>query len=136
MAHRIAIIGGGISGLSLSIYLKKRGYSIVVIEKGSYPRHKVCGEYISMESHHYLQAICPALSGLNLPRINNFKLTSTGKNEFNTILDLGGFGISRYLLEELLFKEAGKQGVEFLLNMKAQNINTNQGDLGYSIKTS
>ena len=48
----VAIIGGGLAGLSLSIDLRKRGFSVVVIEKGNYPRHKVCGEYISMEGDY------------------------------------------------------------------------------------
>lgn len=133
MIHDVAIIGGGLAGLSLSIDLINRGYNVVVIEKGSYPRHKVCGEYISMESYNYLHKICPALSELNLPQITKFKLSSTGKNDFNTSLSLGGFGISRYLLEELLFKEAKKNGVVFILNTKAQDINFNNES--YIIKT-
>jgi flavin-dependent dehydrogenase len=62
MIYDVAIIGGGIAGLSLSIDMKKRGYKVIVIEKGTYPRHKVCGEYISMESHNYLQNICPCFN--------------------------------------------------------------------------
>jgi flavin-dependent dehydrogenase len=105
MRTDIAIIGGGIAGLSLSIDLKKRGYNIVVIEKGDYPRHKVCGEYISMESYNYLHKICPTLFEFKLPKINNFKLSSTGKKEFNTALGLGGFGISHYFLQRLKIME-------------------------------
>ncbi|MBC7694923.1 MAG: NAD(P)/FAD-dependent oxidoreductase [Burkholderiales bacterium] len=131
----VAIIGGGISGLSLSVDLKKRGYNVVVIEKGNYPRHKVCGEYISMESYNYLKMLCPALNNLHLPLIKNFKLSSTGKKEFSTELGLGGIGISRYLLEDLLFKEAQKLGVIFSLNNKANEINYHEGDEIYSIKT-
>lgn len=132
MKSDVAIIGGGLAGLSLSIDLKKRGYHVTVIEKGNYPRHKVCGEYISMESYNYLQNICPTLSTLELPIISNFKLT-TGSKEFNTVLDLGGFGVSRYLLEEALFKEAEKQGVVFLLNTKAQDVDF-QNEI-FTIKT-
>ncbi len=132
----IAIIGGGLAGLSLSIDMKRRGYQVSVIEKGNYPRHKVCGEYISLESHNYLQTICPALSGLNLPMINQFKLTSGNSKEFTTQLSLGGFGISRYLLEDLLFKEAEKQGVKFLLHTKSQDISGGPEDTSYTVKTS
>src|ERR1019366_7097782 len=135
MKYDVAIIGGGIAGLSLSIDLKKRGYNIILIEKGNYPRHKVCGEYISMESHNYLQNICPALSELNLPMINNFKLTTGSSKEFNTTLDLGGFGISRYLLEDLLFKEAKKNGVVFMLETKASDIHFDIKNESYFIKT-
>ena len=37
-------------------------------------------------------------------------------------MGLGGFGISRYLHEELLYQEALKHGVEFLLDTKAMSI--------------
>lgn len=138
MKYDVAIIGGGLAGLALSIDLKKRGRSVAVIEKGDYPRHKVCGEYISMESHNYLMSICPPLAAIKLPAISNFKLTSGKTKSFTTALDLGGFGISRYLLEDMLFKEAEKQGVVFMLNTKAQDIvaaeteytvKTNKGDI-------
>jgi menaquinone-9 beta-reductase len=135
MKKDVAIIGGGIAGLSLSIDLKKRGYEVLVIEKGNYPRHKVCGEYISMESHPYLLKLCPELSALDLPIINNFKLSSGNDKEFATKLSLGGFGISRYLLEDFLFKEAKKQGVEFMLNTRAQNILHATDVDGYKINT-
>ncbi len=133
MIYDVAIIGGGIAGLALSIDLKKRGYSIVVIEKGSYPRHKVCGEYISMESHNYLHNICPKLKDIKLPVINSFKLTSGKVNKFSTSLDLGGFGISRYLLEELLYKQALENNVVFMLDTKAQD-STFENEI-YTIKT-
>ncbi len=136
MIYDVAIIGGGLAGLSLSIDLKKRGYQVIVIEKGNYPRHKVCGEYISMESHNYLLNICPALSKIDLPLITNFKLSTNNNKVFNTKLDLGGFGISRHLLEEMLFKEAEKQGVEFLLETKAQDIHFDSIKNNYSIKIS
>jgi flavin-dependent dehydrogenase len=135
MINDVAVIGGGLAGLSLSIDLKKRGYNVVVIEKGNYPRHKVCGEYISMESYNYLHTICPALSKIELPKITHFKLTSTGKAEFNALFDLGGFGISRYLLEELLFTEAKKNGVIFMLNTKARDISFCPSEKTYTIKT-
>lgn len=133
MKYDIAIIGGGLAGLSLAVDLKKRGYSIVVIEKGNFPRHKVCGEYISMESHDYLYSICPDLSSHDLPRINNFLLSSTGKIDFETKLELGGFGISRYLLEDLLFTEAKRKGVAFKLKCRAFDIYYNQEQDDYTI---
>ena len=131
----VAIIGGGLAGLSLALDLRKRGHEVIVIEKGIYPRHKVCGEYISMESHQYLHKLCPPISKYILPHVSNFKLSSTGKGEFQTKLDLGGFGISRFLLEELLFNEATKLGVVFMLKCKAIDINFDTKNDSYQIKT-
>ena len=43
----ITIIGGGLAGLSLGIGLRQNGVPVTVIEAGHYPRHRVCGEFIS-----------------------------------------------------------------------------------------
>ena len=43
----ITIIGGGLAGLTLGIGLRQRDVPVTVIEAGKYPRHRVCGEFIS-----------------------------------------------------------------------------------------
>lgn len=43
----IVIAGGGLAGLSLGIALSKRGVPVMLREAGSYPRHRVCGEFIN-----------------------------------------------------------------------------------------
>jgi flavin-dependent dehydrogenase len=46
-AKPITIIGGGLAGLTLGIGLRQRAVPVVIYEAGSYPRHRVCGEFIS-----------------------------------------------------------------------------------------
>ena len=43
----ITIVGGGLAGLTLGIGLRERGVPVAVFEAGTYPRHRVCGEFIS-----------------------------------------------------------------------------------------
>jgi menaquinone-9 beta-reductase len=43
----ITIIGGGLAGLTLGIGLRRRGVPVTLWEAGHYPRHRVCGEFIS-----------------------------------------------------------------------------------------
>lgn len=43
----IQIVGGGLAGLTLGILLRRDGVPVTVWESGSYPRHRVCGEFIS-----------------------------------------------------------------------------------------
>lgn len=43
----ITIAGGGLAGLSVGIALRERGIPVEIHEAGSYPRHRVCGEFIS-----------------------------------------------------------------------------------------
>src|SRR5690242_5741478 len=51
----LAIIGGGVAGLCAAIRLTELGYSPLVIEAGTYPSHKVCGEFFSPECLSILQ---------------------------------------------------------------------------------
>ena len=43
----ISIVGGGLAGLTLGIGLRQRRIPVTVWEAGGYPRHRVCGEFIS-----------------------------------------------------------------------------------------
>jgi len=47
MLQTVEIIGGGLAGLSLGLGLRERGIPVRLIEAGSYPRHRVCGEFIA-----------------------------------------------------------------------------------------
>jgi flavin-dependent dehydrogenase len=46
MTHPITIAGGGLAGLALGIALRRQDIPVVIHEAGSYPRHRVCGEFI------------------------------------------------------------------------------------------
>ena len=46
-AKPITIVGGGLAGLTLGIGLRQRGVPVMIWESGRYPRHRVCGEFIS-----------------------------------------------------------------------------------------
>jgi 2-polyprenyl-6-methoxyphenol hydroxylase-like FAD-dependent oxidoreductase len=43
----IEIIGGGLAGLSLGLALRRENIPVTVHEAGTYPRHRVCGEFIT-----------------------------------------------------------------------------------------
>jgi menaquinone-9 beta-reductase len=118
-----AIIGGGLAGLTLSISLAKQGFSVILFEKETYPFHKVCGEYISLESWHYLETeMGVPLTEMNLPIIKKLWVTSPNGNSLHSDLDLGGFGISRYTLDNTLKNIAENIGVTILQNCKAEDV--------------
>ena len=49
MKEKIAIVGAGPAGSSLAIRLAAKGFDVTLIERESFPRHKLCGEFISPE---------------------------------------------------------------------------------------
>lgn len=109
--YDVAIIGGGLAGLSCAIQLAKAGHSVVVFEKERYPFHKVCGEYVSLESWNFLQQSGLSLTAMNLPVIHTLLLTAPNGKSFTTRLPQGGFGISRFLLDSQLAAVAKQAGV-------------------------
>ena len=121
-SYDVAIIGGGLAGLCLSIQLSKAGYRAIVFEKEKYPFHKVCGEYISFESWNFLEEMGIPLSDWNLPIIKRLLVTSPGGNSIEQDLPLGGFGISRYKLDAALADICRSQGVLLLEETKVTDV--------------
>ncbi len=122
--YDIVIAGGGLAGLSLAIQLKLWGKSVLVIEKGNYPTHRVCGEYLSEESRKFLQDLGIQLQNFDLPQINKLIVTGTNAGRLSSDLSQGGFGISRYKLDRLLYERAIELGVDILLNTRVLGVFT------------
>lgn len=116
------IIGGGLAGLIASIQLVRAGISCTVIEKKSYPLHRVCGEYVSNEALPFLRSagLYPGL--YDLPKIISFEFSSTGGASASLPLGLGGFGVSRFAFDHFLFTVAKREGVNFVLDTEASVI--------------
>ena len=47
----IEIVGGGLAGLALGLALRRADVPVTLFEAGSYPRHRVCGEFIAGLAH-------------------------------------------------------------------------------------
>ena len=110
----VIIIGGGLAGLCNAIHLSKFGKSVLLIEKNSYPKHKVCGEYISNEVLLYLNYLDCNPFEFGAVKIDNFQLSTTNNKLISAKLPLGGFGISRFTLDFELSKKAITNGVVIL----------------------
>jgi flavin-dependent dehydrogenase len=126
--YACAIIGGGVAGLSLAIQLADKGIQTIVFEKNTYPFHKVCGEYISMESWNFLLSLGLPMNDMNLPLIKKLGISSEKGFMLNAPLTLGGFGISRYTLDQKLFILAKSKGVVILENCKVLNVTNENAD--------
>ena len=121
----IIIIGGGLAGLCNAIHLSKFGKKVLLIEKNEYPKHKVCGEYISNEVLPYLAFLDINPFDFGAVKIEDFQLSTTKNSVISAKLPLGGFGISRYKLDFILSEKAKENGVVILqdsvLNVDFQN---------------
>jgi flavin-dependent dehydrogenase len=112
----VIIIGGGLAGLISGIQLRKQGIPCTLIEKKSYPLHRVCGEYVSNEALPFLKKEGLFPERFSPPHINEFLLSSVTGKVSTMCLDLGGFGISRFSLDFFLYQIAKDLGVDFFLD--------------------
>jgi len=107
-------LGGGLAGLAAALDLAQRGHRVAVVERRRYPFHRVCGEYVSNEVLPYLRRLGADPAALAPAAIRRFALSSPAGRTLASPLDLGGFGVSRYLLDDFLYHLALAQGVEFI----------------------
>ncbi|RRQ48412.1 NAD(P)/FAD-dependent oxidoreductase [Maribacter algicola] len=111
--HQIGIVGGGLAGLTAAMALSRHGYDIAVFETVPYPHHKVCGEYLSNEIIPYLEALGINLFAAGGKAITRFEISSIQGKKAECELPLGGMGISRYALDNLLYKNVQQRNVTF-----------------------
>jgi menaquinone-9 beta-reductase len=105
----ITIIGGGLAGLSLGIALRRRGIPVTLHEAGTYPRHRVCGEFISGVSQETLDALGIGSLLADAKRHRSTAWFHRARKVLTAQLP-GGLGISRFTLDERLsrnFQELG-----------------------------
>ncbi len=111
---QIIIIGGGLAGLISGIHLMKNGFSVIIFEKNDFPKHKVCGEYISNEVIPYLNYLGLNINALKPKNIDSLSFSLVSGNTINTKLPLGGFGVSRYKLDNYLYTKAIDLGCKII----------------------
>ncbi|HEX8505720.1 MAG TPA: FAD-dependent oxidoreductase, partial [Hymenobacter sp.] len=117
-----AIIGGGVAGLTLALQLAQAGRKVVLFEKEKYPFHRVCGEYISMENYDFLCRIGLPLAEMDLPKMTRFTVSSPTGEALHHPLDIGGLGITRYVLDQLLAWLAAEHGATIREGTKVTDV--------------
>jgi flavin-dependent dehydrogenase len=98
----VTIAGGGLAGLSLGIGLRRHGVPVEVFEASTFPRHRVCGEFISGVSEETLEAL-----GIQEDLSDAGELTGTAWYDhkgrvFSASLPSPARGISRFRLDDRL----------------------------------
>lgn len=106
----ITIIGGGLAGLSLGIGLRHLNVPVTVMEAGTYPRHRVCGEFILGVSNQTLQnlGIHPVFTRAR--HHQTLQWFSEDRPLYRTKLQQPALGFSRYTLDQLLVELLQSRG--------------------------
>jgi menaquinone-9 beta-reductase len=125
--YELAVVGGGLAGLALSIQIAEEGCKVILFEKEQYPFHRVCGEYVSVESWDFLQRLGVDLESLNVSHIKRLCVSAMNGRSFEQELPLGGFGVSRYKLDHTLVQIAKQRGVIVYEQTRVNDIQFSEG---------
>jgi len=95
----IEIVGGGLAGLSLGLALRRAGVTVTIFEAGRYPRHRVCGEFITGLDESTIARL--GLAPILQDALPNRKLAwfIGGKFSRHQHLPSPALGLSRYALD-------------------------------------
>ncbi len=114
MTYDLIVIGAGPGGCATAITVARRGSSVLLLERGRYPRHRVCGEFVSAES---LALLASLLSGDEqklvdfAPRIPQARVFADG-SQLHFEVNPPAASISRYDLDRALWRSCSVAGAD------------------------
>lgn len=84
MKLKIAIVGAGPAGTSLAIRLAQQDFEVTLIERETFPRHKLCGEFISPEclAHFAEVGVLDSMLSAGGERITETRFYEAGGRSF------------------------------------------------------
>jgi flavin-dependent dehydrogenase len=114
MTYDLIVVGGGPAGCAAAITAAQSGASVLLLERGRFPRHKVCGEFVSAESLDLLEKLLlpthHALISHSL-RISRGRIFSDGAT-LPVEIDPAAASIARFDLDSALWESCTRNGVE------------------------
>src|SRR5882724_10705001 len=115
MLYDLIIIGGGPAGTSAAITAARLGSRVLLLERGRFPRHKVCGEFISPQSLALLRSLLVSTGAQRLlseaPRISSARVF-IGEQMLEARIVPPAASLSRYVLDATLWDAARHAGAD------------------------
>jgi flavin-dependent dehydrogenase len=123
-AFDLAVIGAGPAGSSAAITAARAGIRVLLLERGRFPRQRVCGEFVSAESLELLTTLlaerAPSLID-PAPRISRARLFAEGRT-IRTTVNPPAASIARIDVDLALWNAAEQLGVRTLSQTTVEQI--------------
>lgn len=130
--ERVVIAGAGPAGGTLAIRLARSGFEVMLVERENFPRHKLCGEFISPECRsHFADLEVESemlLAGANQIRETKFYSRSGRSISIeSSIFGGSALGLSRARMDQILLEKARSLGVKVLTATMVTGLETEGG---------
>jgi flavin-dependent dehydrogenase len=120
--RKILIVGAGVAGSSLAVRLAQKGFAVTLAEKDKFPRHKLCGEFVSPEAllHFQKLGVLDEMLAVGGDHINETVFYSAHGRSVTVPSgwfengSLGALGISRAEMDMKLLEKAKQAGARIL----------------------
>lgn len=122
--YDLIVIGGGPAGTSAAITSARRGLRVLLLDRSHFPRHKVCGEFVSAESLDLLATLLSAPHTAllqNAVRITQARIF-VDTRELRVPVEAAAASIARWELDVALWQSAQESGVETKAQITVQAI--------------
>lgn len=110
----VVVVGAGPAGSAVATALAQLGWDVLLLERDHFPRHKVCGEFLSPEAQGTLRALRlhGAVAALSPVALTHATVTTQYGQTAHLPLPGPAWGVSRFAMDEALATAACDHGVE------------------------
>jgi 2-polyprenyl-6-methoxyphenol hydroxylase-like FAD-dependent oxidoreductase len=115
------VIGGGPAGAATACGLAAAFREVVLIERSDAPHHKVCGEFLSVETQMQLRALGVDAEALGAVVIDKVAVYSPTRS-VTTALPFRALSLSRYRLDDALLRRAEACGARIERGVGVRNV--------------
>jgi flavin-dependent dehydrogenase len=109
IAVDIAVLGGGPAGAATACALAAAGREVMLLERAAAPRHKVCGEFLSVETVTCLMRLGIDPKALDAPPIDRLSLWTPAGGAV-AALPFRALSLSRFRLDQAILERAAMLG--------------------------
>ncbi len=136
--YDVAVVGAGLAGSSIAAQLATAGWRVLLLERDEFPRHKVCGEFLSPEVQQTLYALNLYQPVVALQPVALQRATITGRRGKTLTIALPGtaWGLSRYALDATLAATAVARGATLQSGSTLISYGQNHAGYGLVVRTS
>ncbi len=125
--YDVSIVGGGPSGSILGMLLAEEGFETAIFDRDTFPRNKLCGEFIAPDGHRVLSELnlIDRLIEAGGTPIRAYEITTRGDETLRDSFQTRGLALSRHRLDIILLNKAKSAGADVFTNSRVTDLKQN-----------